>query len=89
MVWLLPFAEAARVWVIIILTYIVGVAQFSHIIAGATETGYMVAIGERSIVEWAGRWMVPTLAGNVIGGVSLVAALAHAQFVAAVHPQDL
>ena len=39
MVWLLPFAEAARVWVIIIVTYIVGLANFSHVIAGSVEAG--------------------------------------------------
>ena len=29
MVWLLPFAESARIWVIIILAYIVGLAESS------------------------------------------------------------
>ena len=89
MVWLLPFAESARVWVIVILTYVVGVGQFSHVIAGSVETFYVVATGERSVWEFLGRFLIPSLVGNVIGGVSLVAAIAHAQFVAAVHPQEL
>ena len=37
MVWLLPFAESARVWVIIILAYLVGLAQLPHVIAGNVE----------------------------------------------------
>jgi formate/nitrite transporter FocA (FNT family) len=37
MVWLLPFAETARVTVIILLTYLIGIGHFDHIIAGSTE----------------------------------------------------
>ncbi len=82
MVWLLPFAESARVWVIVILTYIVGVGQFSHVIAGSVETIYIVASGEQSVWNYIGGFLIPALIGNVIGGVSLVAAIAHAQYVA-------
>jgi len=42
MVWLMPVAEAARVWVIIIVTYIVGIGDFSHIIAGSVDAFYVV-----------------------------------------------
>src|SRR6185312_6082655 len=31
MVWLLPFAEVARFWVIIVITYIVALGHFSHV----------------------------------------------------------
>jgi formate/nitrite transporter FocA (FNT family) len=82
MVWLLPFAETARVWVIVIITYIVGVGHFSHVIAGSVETLYLVAAGDQSIWQYAGGYLVPSFVGNVVGGVSLVAAIAHAQFVA-------
>jgi len=82
MVWLLPFAETARVWVIVILTYIVGVGQFSHVIAGSIESLFLVAAGEQSLGAYAVGYLVPSLVGNIIGGVSLVAAIAHAQYVA-------
>jgi formate/nitrite transporter FocA (FNT family) len=36
MVWLLPGVESARVSIIIILTYLVGISGFNHIIAGST-----------------------------------------------------
>ncbi|HEX4083537.1 MAG TPA: formate/nitrite transporter family protein [Chthoniobacteraceae bacterium] len=81
MVWLLPFAESGRVWVIILLTYIVGLAQFSHIIAGSVDALYLVGIGEKSFATYLFQYMLPTLLGNILGGVSLVAAFAHAQFI--------
>jgi len=82
MVWLLPVAETARVWVILIITYLVGLAGSSHVIVGSIESLYLVAGGESTWARYAGQYMVPALVGNVIGGVSLVAALNHAQVVA-------
>jgi formate/nitrite transporter FocA (FNT family) len=82
MVWLLPVAETARVWVIIIITYLVGLMGLSHIIAGSVEVLAVAAAGEASWGHCIGGYIVPALTGNVIGGVSLVAALNHAQVVA-------
>jgi formate/nitrite transporter FocA (FNT family) len=84
MVWLLPFAEAGRVWVILIITYVVGLGQFSHIIAGSVDALYLVGTGEKSFGTYLFQYMLPTLLGNIIGGVSLVAAFAHAQFISRV-----
>jgi formate/nitrite transporter FocA (FNT family) len=82
MVWLLPFAETARVWVIIIVTYVVGLAQLSHVVAGAIEVFVLAWTGHKSWATVTGSYVVPTLIGNVLGGVMLVAALNHAQVVA-------
>ena len=82
MVWLLPYAESARIWVIMLLAYVIGVGHFPHVIAGAVDTFYLVATGQLGLGGAFYRFVIPTLLGNVIGGVSLVAALAHAQFVA-------
>ena len=82
MVWLLPFAETSRLWVIVIVTWVVGVGQFAHVIAGSVETLYLVVTGQRTLIDYASGFLAPSLLGNVVGGVSLVAALAHPQFVA-------
>jgi formate/nitrite transporter FocA (FNT family) len=42
MVWLLPGTESARVSIIIILTYLVGISGFNHIIAGSTTMFFLV-----------------------------------------------
>jgi formate/nitrite transporter FocA (FNT family) len=78
---LLPAAETARFWVIIVLTYVVGLCHFPHIIAGSTEVFYLALRGFRSWPDVMGGFLVPVMIGNTIGGVMLVAALAHAQIV--------
>jgi formate/nitrite transporter FocA (FNT family) len=80
MVWLMPFAESARVWVIILVTYVVGIAQFSHVIVGSVDAFYLVSLGQRTLLDYF-AYMVPVLLGNVIGGSSIVAAIAHAQYI--------
>ena len=82
MVWLLPAAEAARVWIIIIITYVIGLGGFNHIIAGSTTMFFLVVTHAMSFGAYMIKFFLPTLAGNIIGGVSLVAALNHAQVVA-------
>lgn len=79
MVWLLPFAETARVWVIIIITWIVGIAELSHVIAGSAETFVLAFSGVASWANVLGGYLIPSLIGNVLGGVILVAVLNHAQ----------
>jgi formate/nitrite transporter FocA (FNT family) len=81
MVWLLPAAESARIWVIVFVTYLVGLGHFPHIIAGAVEAFYAGINGLRTWPELLTGYGFPTLIGNTIGGVTLVAVLAHAQIV--------
>ena len=82
MVWLLPVAEAGRIWIIVLLTYIVGLGQLSHVIAGSVDAMYTVAAGEHTWAQYAGGFLLPTLLGNCLGGVTMVAALNYAQVAA-------
>ncbi len=82
MVWLLPAAESARVSIIIILTYIIGLAGFNHVIAGSVKMLFLVVCGAATWPEFFLKFFLPTLFGNIVGGVSLVAFLGHAQVVA-------
>ncbi|MCU1241868.1 MAG: formate/nitrite transporter family protein [Candidatus Acidoferrum typicum] len=45
MVWLLPGAESSRVGIIIIVTYLIGLGGFHHIIAGSNENFFLVVTG--------------------------------------------
>lgn len=81
MVWMLAAVRTGQIPIIIILTYIVGLGDLTHIIAGSVEALYLVWAGQLSWFACVGGYMLPTLIGNVIGGVSLVAAVNHAQVV--------
>jgi len=81
MVWMLPGADSSRVAIIIIVTYIIGIGSLSHIIAGSTNIFYLVASGHVSLLRYFTNFFAPALLGNIIGGVSLVAALAHGQVI--------
>jgi formate/nitrite transporter FocA (FNT family) len=78
MVWLLPGAESSRLAVIVIPTYLIALFHFGHSIAGSIDVLYLVLRGEAGIGEYF-RFIGPTLLGNVVGGVTLVALLNHAQ----------
>ncbi len=81
MVWLLPGAESARVSIVIIITYLVGLGGLNHIIAGSTTMFYLVVTHSISWSTYFVHFFLPTILGNILGGVSLVAALGHAQVV--------
>jgi formate-nitrite transporter family protein len=81
-VWMLAAIDTGRIAVIVILTYVVGLAGLTHIIAGSIDVLFLVMVGAKSWGAAAWGYMLPTLIGNSIGGVSLTAALNHAQVVA-------
>lgn len=79
MVWMIPAAKPQELLLVVFMTYLVGLGGFAHIIAGATEVFYA---GFRDLAGWGAvvlGYLVPTLIGNVVGGVTIVAALNHAQ----------
>jgi formate-nitrite transporter family protein len=82
MVWLLPTAGSARPLIIVILTYMVALGRLSHVIAGSAEAFYAVLAGGAPYADYVLKFLLPTLIGNVIGGVSLVALVNHAQVAA-------
>jgi formate/nitrite transporter FocA (FNT family) len=75
MVWLLPGAGSARLLVIVIITYVVSIGEFAHIVAGSVDAFYLVQTDQAGWADYALRFFVPTLLGNVLGGVTLVAVL--------------
>jgi len=79
MVWLMPAAAAARFFVIIAVTWLIGVAHFSHVIAGSVESGFAAIHGIIGWDQYFAGFLIPALIGNSIGGVVFVALLNHAQ----------
>lgn len=78
MIWLLPSARSARLLVIMLLTYVVAIGGFSHVIAGSVEAAFAVFTGDASVRDYLVGFFLPTIVGNTLGGVALVALLNHA-----------
>lgn len=79
MVWLMPAAASSKFVVIIAVTWLIGVAHFSHVIAGSAETGFAAMQGAIGWKDYLLGFLVPAFIGNSIGGVVFVALLNHAQ----------
>jgi formate/nitrite transporter FocA (FNT family) len=80
LVWILPRMEdAGEVLMIVIITYIIGLGGMSHVVAGATELFVLVAYGELGVGPAVLGGILPALAGNVLGGTGIFAALTYAQ----------
>jgi len=79
MVWILPSAQSAQFHVIALMTYLVGVGGFAHIVAGSVEAFLLVAGGELGVWAMISGFTAPALLGNVIGGTALFALLSYAQ----------
>jgi formate/nitrite transporter FocA (FNT family) len=80
LVWLLPRIEGAgEVLIITLVTYMIGLGGFSHVVAGSTEIFVVVLMGELSPVTALVGGILPALVGNVIGGTVIFAAIAYAQ----------
>ncbi len=80
-VWMNAATDSGRIAIIVILTYIVGIAGLTHIVAGSVEVLFLVMTGAKSWFSYLGGYMIPALLGNILGGVALVSALNHAQVI--------
>lgn len=79
MVWMLPATGSAAAFIVVLMTWLVSMCGLSHIVAGSVDTFYLVFVGEVTMADYAGRFFVPTLLGNVFGGTALVAVLNYGQ----------
>jgi formate/nitrite transporter FocA (FNT family) len=80
-VWLNAAYASGKIAIIVILTYFVGMARLTHIVAGSVEVLVLVMNGGISWQRSMTAYMLPSLLGNIIGGVTLVSALNHAQVI--------
>ena len=79
MVWLIPASEGAQFFVIFLMTYLIGLADAAHIVAGSVEAFLLVVNGELGVGTMLGSFTLPVLAGNIVGGTALFALLSYAQ----------
>ena len=77
--WMLPNAREQSFLVIFAVTYIVGAANFSHSVVGSAEAFTLLWAGRIDLADAALGFILPAVAGNLIGGAGLFALLAHGQ----------
>jgi formate/nitrite transporter FocA (FNT family) len=77
--WIRSAADDSSFWIVLILTYAIAICGFTHVIAGAAEAFLLLWAGQASIGWVFGTFLLPALAGNIIGGTGLFALLVHAQ----------
>jgi formate/nitrite transporter FocA (FNT family) len=81
LVWIRPAAEGSQVALIAMMAYLVALTGSTHIVAGSMEAFLLVVNGELSPLAMAGQFVVPVLAGNIVGGTALFGLLAYGQVV--------
>lgn len=79
LVWMLPSARGGgEFWVIIMMTYIIAIGDFAHIVAGSAETFLLLLQHQISVMQGV-SFLIAACAGNIIGGTFLFALLAYNQ----------
>lgn len=78
LVWMRPSAGNNFLWLVFLMTYVIAVGDFTHVVVGSCEIFLLAWRGEPLGPMFVGN-IVPTLLGNVIGGTALFALLAWVQ----------
>ena len=79
MAWLMPGAERTQFHVIMMMTWLIAVGGFTHIVAGSMEAYLLVLAGDWAWWQMIVQFIPPVLIGNMIGGTALFALIAYAQ----------
>ena len=79
MVWMFPYAGAAKIVVIVMMTWLVALGDLAHIVVGSVEVLYLVFAGTLPWHEFFWPFALPTLLGNITGGTLIFALISHAQ----------
>jgi formate/nitrite transporter FocA (FNT family) len=79
MVWMIPTAESAKFTVITLMTWLIAVGGFTHVVAGSMEAYLLVLAGDWEWWRMLGQFLAPVLLGNIVGGTALFAVISYAQ----------
>ncbi|WP_300063424.1 formate/nitrite transporter family protein [uncultured Roseobacter sp.] len=78
-VWMMPQAESAKFFLILLFTWLIAAGDFTHIVAGSVEMAVLVWMGELGAGQAIGGFFLPVLAGNIIGGTAIFTLMAWGQ----------
>lgn len=79
MVWLIPNAEAAQFHVVTLMTYLIALGGFTHVVAGSVEAFLLLVNAQLGLWHMIAGFTAPVLLGNIVGGTALFAVISYAQ----------
>ncbi|MEM7696678.1 MAG: formate/nitrite transporter family protein [Pseudomonadota bacterium] len=79
LVWCMPTAAGGGILLIVFVTYMIALGNFTHVIAGSGEGFLLLLDGQVGPVWLVFGLILPALIGNVLGGTVLFAILAYVQ----------
>ncbi|KLN97457.1 formate/nitrite transporter family protein [Moellerella wisconsensis] len=79
MVWMLPSSGSSKVFIIIMMTFIISAFGFPHIVVGSVETFYLIIEGVQPWSVFFYPFGIPTVVGNILGGTFIFSVLSHLQ----------
>jgi formate/nitrite transporter FocA (FNT family) len=79
LVWLMPSLQGARALVIILITWLIALGDFAHVVAGSAEAMLLALEGAKSFEQATLGFIVPAFLGNVLGGSALFTILVWGQ----------
>lgn len=78
-VWMLPQADSAKFFLILVFTWLIAAGDFTHIVAGSVEMAVLVWMGDITAATAIGGFFIPVLTGNIIGGTVIFTLMAWGQ----------
>jgi formate/nitrite transporter FocA (FNT family) len=86
--WILPNSRGGEFWVVVMITYVIGIGGFSHVVAGSGEAWLLWLSGHATLVDASCKLILPSFLGNIVGGTGLFAVLAHGQVRGEIEPDQ-
>lgn len=77
--WIRSAENQVGVPIVLTLTLAISLCGFAHVVVGSAEAWLLFWSGKASLAWVFGGFILPALAGNIVGGTGLFALLAHAQ----------
>jgi formate-nitrite transporter family protein len=68
LVWMISSGDHENFLIILVFTWLIAAGDFQHVVAGAVEMSYAVLAGDEELWSLVIRYLLPVLAGNIVGG---------------------
>ena len=79
LVWILPIAKKYAFALILFITYLISLGDFTHIVVGSSEIAYLFFQNKATLYDYFIKFAIPTCTGNIIGGTIVFTILIYVQ----------